>query len=186
MVMFWEEGGYMVVRLQGQSLSRGLEIMQDQWRETYPNHPAMEYTFLDQDLEQLYLAENRLGSVFITGAVLSILIACLGLLGLASFMAEQRTREIGVRKVLGASITNVILLLSKDFTKLILLAFVVGASVSYYAMQSWLGDFNYRIELSYWTFVFAGVAALLIAWLTVGYHAYRAAVTNPAESLHGE
>ena len=186
MIMFWEEGGYMVVRLQGHSLSRGLEIMQDQWRETYPNHPAMEYTFLDQDLEQLYLAENRLGSVFITGAVLSILIACLGLLGLASFMAEQRTREIGVRKVLGASIKNVILLLSKDFTKLILLAFVVGAAVSYYAMQTWLGNFTYRVDLSFWTFLFAGLAALLIAWLTVGYHAFNAATTNPAESLHGE
>ncbi len=114
------------------------------------------------------------------------MIACLGLLGLASFMAEQRTREIGVRKVLGASITNVILLLSKDFTKLILLAFVVGAAVSYYAMQTWLGNFTYRVDLSFWTFVLAGLAALLIAWLTVGYHAFSAATTNPAESLHGE
>lgn len=114
LILFWEGGGNMIVRLYGQSLSRGLEILQDQWREAYPNHPAMESYFLDERLEQKYAAEQRLGSVFLVGTALSILIACLGLLGLASFMAEQRTREIGVRKAVGATISNVILLLSGD------------------------------------------------------------------------
>lgn len=186
LILFWEGGDTMVVRLRSQSLSRGLEILQEQWRETYPNHPPMESYFLDQDLDQKYAAEQRLGSVFIAGTVLSILIACLGLLGLASYMAEQRTREIGVRKVLGATISNVILLLSKDFTRLILIAFVLGVPISYYIMHGWLEDFPYRIEMSLGVFIFTGLAAILITWLTVGYHALRAATANPADALRAE
>ena len=186
MIMYWAEGGFMVVRLQGQNVSRGLEILQEQWRKTYPNHPAMEFSFLDQNLEQLYAAEQRLGSVLITGAMLSILIACLGLLGLASYMAEQRNREIGIRKVLGATISNVILLMSRDFTKLVLLAFAISAPAGYYIMQAWLENFPYRIELSLMVFLFAGLAALLITWLTVGYHAMKAATANPADALRSE
>ena len=186
LILFWEGGNTMVVRLGSQSLTRGLEILKDQWRETYPNHPAMESYFLDQDLEQKYAAEQRLGSVFIAGTFLSILIASLGLLGLASYMAEQRTREIGVRKVVGATISNVILLLSKDFTRLILIAFVLGVPISYYIMQGWLEDFPYRIEMSLWMFILTGLAALLITWLTVGYHALKAATANPADALRAE
>ncbi len=182
-VMYWNEGRFMVVRLRGQNLPHGLEILRDQWRETYPGHPDMDFYFLDQELERQYAAEQRLGSVFIAGAVLSILIACLGLLGLASYMAEQRTREIGVRKVLGATISNVVLLLSKEFTRLFTLAFVIGASAGYYVMQAWLDNFPYRIELSIWIFVSAGLAALLITWLTVGYHALKAATANPVDAL---
>ena len=143
----------------------------------------MDFYFLDQELERLYDAEQRLGSVFVAGAVLSILIACLGLLGLASYMAEQRTREIGVRKVLGATISNVILLLSGNYTKLVLLAFVIGAPAGFFGMQAWLENFPYRIELSLWVFVFAGLATLLVTWLTVGYHALKAATANPVDAL---
>ena len=186
MVLFNAPSVFMVIRIQEQNLSRGMEVLHDQWRQTYPDHPAMDFSFLDEDLEQLYQAERRLGSVFIIGAALSILIACLGLLGLSSFMAEQRTREIGVRKVLGATITNVILLLSRDFTKLILLAFMIGAPAGYYVMQAWLGDFPYRIELDIGVFVFAGLVALIIAWLTVGYQAFKAATANPADAVQAE
>ena len=186
MVLFNAPSVFMVIRIQGQNLSRGMEVLHDQWRQTYPNHPAMDYSFLDEDLEQLYQAERRLGSVFIIGAALSILIACLGLFGLSSYMAEQRTREIGIRKVLGATIPNVILLLSRDFTKLILLAFVIGAPVSYYAMGTWLEDFPYRIDLSAWVIMFSGLTALVIAWLTVGYQALKAATANPVDAVHGE
>ena len=186
MVLFNAPSVFMVIRIQGQNLSRGMEVLHDQWRQTYPNHPAMDYSFLDEDLEQLYQAERRLGSVFIIGAALSILIACLGLFGLSSYMAEQRTREIGIRKVLGATIPNVILLLSRDFTKLILLAFVIGAPVSYYAMGTWLEDFPYRIDLSAWVIMFSGLTALVIAWLTVGYQALKAATANPVNAVHGE
>ncbi|MDE2848282.1 MAG: ABC transporter permease [Gemmatimonadota bacterium] len=186
LLMLSEASSYMEIRIQGNSVARGLEILEEEWRKIYPGHPAMEYSFLDVDLEQLYIAEQRMGSVFIAGAVLSIFIACLGLLGLSSFMAEQRTREIGVRKVLGATIANVILLLSRDFTRLILLAFVVGAPLGYYVMRTWLDDFPYRAELNPGVFVLSGLAALLIAWLTVGYQAFKAAATNPADALHAE
>ena len=181
-----EAASFMEIRIQGSNVTRGLEILEEQWRDIYPSHPAMDYSFLDADLERLYIAEQRLGSVFIAGAILSILIACLGLLGLSSFMAEQRTREIGVRKVLGATISNVVLLLSRDFTKLILLAFVVGAPAAYYVMHAWLENFPYRVELSLGVFALSGLAALLIAWLTVGYQAFRAAASNPADALHAE
>ncbi|MDD9948009.1 MAG: ABC transporter permease [candidate division Zixibacteria bacterium] len=186
LLMLSEASSYMEIRIQGNSVARGLEILEEEWRKIYPGHPAMEYSFLDADLDQLYIAEQRMGSVFIAGAVLSIFIACLGLLGLSSFMAEQRTREIGVRKVLGATIANVILLLSRDFTRLILLAFVVGAPLGYYVMRTWLDDFPYRAELNPGVFVLSGLAALLIAWLTVGYQAFKAAASNPADALHGE
>ena len=132
------------------------------------------------------LAEHRLGSVFIAGSFLTILIACLGLLGLVAYMAEQRTMEIGVRKVLGATITSVILLLSKDFAKLILIALVLGVPISYYIMQGWLEGFPYRTEIGLGIFIFTGFAALLITWLTVGYHALKAATANPADALHAE
>ena len=181
-----DAASFMEVRIQGNNVTRGIEILEEQWRSIYPSHPAMDYSFLDADLEQLYIAEQRMGSVFIAGAILSIFIACLGLLGLSSFMSEQRTREIGVRKVLGATISNVVLLLSRDFTKLILLAFVVGAPVAYYVMHTWLENFPYRVELGLGVFAFAGLAALLIAWLTVGYQAFRAAASNPADALHAE
>ena len=181
-----DAASFMEVRIQGNNVTRGIEILEEQWRSIYPSHPAMDYSFLDADLEQLYIAEQRMGSVFIAGAILSIFIACLGLLGLSSFMSEQRTREIGVRKVLGATISNVVLLLSRDFTKLILLAFVVGAPAAYYVMHTWLENFPYRVELGLGVFAFAGLAALLIAWLTVGYQAFRAAASNPADALHAE
>ena len=186
MILFNAPGPYMVIRMRGEDPRRGMEILQDQWRQTYPNHPAMEISFLDTNLEQLYSAEQRLGSVFIAGAALSMLIACLGLLGLSSYMAEQRTREIGIRKVLGATISNVIVLLSADFTKLVLLAFVIGAPVGYLAMGAWLEDFPYRVELGIGVFVLAGLVALIISWLTVGYQAFKAASANPADAVHGE
>ena len=186
LILFWEGGDTMVARLRSQNVSRGLEILQDQWRDAYPNHPPMESYFLDQDLEQKYAAEQRLGSVFIAGSFLTILIACLGLLGLASYMAERRTREIGVRKALGATITNVILLLSKDYTRLILIALVLGVPISYYIMQEWLADFPYRIEMGFGVFIFTGLAPLLITWITVGYHTFKVATSNPADALRAE
>ncbi|MDE2845722.1 MAG: ABC transporter permease [Gemmatimonadota bacterium] len=182
----WSSYSYVVVRLDGNDESRGLEILKDQWGRTYPEHPAMDFSLLDENLDQLYHAEQRLGSVFSAGATLSILIACLGLLGLSSFMAEQRTKEIGVRKVVGASITNIVLLLSKDLTMLILVAFVIGTPIGYFALQAWLGNFAYRIEMDIWVFVFSGFVTLVIAWLTNGYQAITAATANPVDALQSE
>ena len=177
---------YVVVRLDGTDESRGLEILKDQWERTYPEHPAMDFTFLDENLDQLYHSEQRLGSVFIAGAILSILIACLGLLGLSSFMAEQRIKEIGVRKVVGASITNIVLLLSKDLTMLILVAFAIGTPIGYFGLQVWLEDFAYRIEMDVWVFLFSGFVVLIVAWLTNGYQAIKAATANPVVSLQSK
>lgn len=174
---------YVLVRLDGNNESRGLEILKDQWGRTYPEHPAMDFTFLDENLDQLYDTEQRLGSVFIAGATLSILIACLGLLGLSSFMAEQRIKEIGVRKVVGASIANIVLLLSKDLTIFILVAFAIGAPIGYFGLQVWLEDFAYRIEMDVWVFLLSGFVVLIVAWLTNGYQAIKAATANPVDSL---
>ena len=188
MILFGGPGSssYMEIKIRGENVPRSLEILLDQWETTYPTHPTMEYSFLDEDLDKLYAAEQRLGSIFVVGAILSIFIACLGLFGLASFMAEQRTKEIGVRKVLGASVKDIVLLLSKDFTRLVVIAFVIGAPVVYYFMNLWLQEFPYRVDLSVWTFVFAGIVALMISWLTVGYQALKAAMTNPADALQYE
>ena len=177
---------YMEVRVQREETTRGIEILKEQWQNTFPNHPALDYYFLDHSLDQLYDSEQRLGSVFFAGAVLSIFIACLGLFGLSSFLAEQRTREIGVRKALGASVPNIIQLLSWDFTKLVLLALAIGLPLSYFGLLTWLEEFPYRIELGPWVFLLAGINALLIAWLTVGFHAIKAATSNPTAALQSQ
>ena len=175
---------FMVVKVHGEDLSGTLGILQDQWSTTFPNHPPMEHSFLDEDFEKQYMAEQRMGSVFVAVAILSITIACLGLFGLASFMAEQRTKEIGVRKVLGATVSDIVVLLSRDFTRLVAVAFIVGAPVIYFVMNEWLQEFPYRTDMSIWLFVAAGLAAFLIAGITVGYQALKAAWTNPADALH--
>ena len=177
---------FLVIRIDGNENSRGLELLQEQWRQTYPNHPAMDYSFLDQNLEQLYQSEHRLGSVFVAGAMLSIVIASCGLLGLLSFMTEQRTKEFAIHKVVGASVSNIVFLLSKDFMVLILLAFIIGTPIGYYTMNAWLEEFPYRIDLSVWVFVISGLTVLALTWLTVGYHALKAATANPLNALHAE
>ena len=150
-----------------------------------PDRPFA-YFFLDQDYDRLYSAEERVGELFGFLAFLTILIAGLGLFGLAAFMAEQRTKEIGIRKVLGATVPGIILLLSKDFTRLIVVAFVIAAPVAYIAMNRWLEDFAYRIEISWWIFLAAGLSVLLMAWLTVSYQAIKAALTDPVQALRYE
>ena len=134
----------------------------------------------------MFRSEQRLGQVFSVFTCLAILVACLGLLGLAAFMAEQRTKEIGIRKVLGASVASVVLLMSKDFTKLVLIAFALAIPLAYYIMHSWLKGFAFRITISPSIFVLAGVSALLIAWLTVSWQSIKAASANPVKSLRSE
>ena len=134
----------------------------------------------------MYRAEQRVGKVALAFALLTILIACLGLFGLVTYIAEARTKEIGIRKVLGASVVSITKLLSKDFLVLVLIALVIASPIAYYAMHSWLQDFAYRIEISWWVFVLAGVLAVLVALLTVGFQAVKAAVMNPIKSLKTE
>jgi putative ABC transport system permease protein len=176
---------YLAVRLRPGNVAEGIAEIQKLWKEFVPNVP-LEYSFLDQDYQKLYDGERRVAQIFFAFSILAIVIACLGLFGLASFMAEQRTKEIGVRKVLGATVAGIVGLLSKDFVKLVLVAFAVATPLAYFAMQRWLQDFAYRIDIGWWVFAFAGGIALVIALLTVSYQAIKAALANPVEALRYE
>ena len=162
-----------------------LDFMKERWKAFVPHRPIV-YSFLDESLDRQYRKEQKLGEIFTAFSMLTVFVACMGLFGLASFTAEQRTKEIGVRKVLGASASSVVKLLSKEFTKLVLVANFVSWPVAYYAMDTWLKDFAYRIELSGGMFVLGGILALLIALATVAYQAVKAAFTNPVDALRYE
>jgi putative ABC transport system permease protein len=146
----------------------------------------IEHAFLNQWWIDLYNRDERLGRIFGISAGLAILIACVGLFGLAAFMAEQRTKEIGVRKVLGASISSLVVLLSKDFTRFVLLGLLVATPLAYFTMDKWLQNFAYRIDIGWWVFALAGGLALVIALATVSTQAIKAAMANPVEALRYE
>jgi putative ABC transport system permease protein len=157
------------------------------YQSVYPqNEEPVELKYFDESIAQLYDNEKRMSKLLDTATAIAIFISCLGLFGLTAYSVQRRTKEIGIRKVLGASVANITTLLSKDFLKLVLLASVVASPVAYYFMQKWLQDFAYRIEISWWIFVLAGVAATLIALLTVSYQSIKAALANPVESLRTE
>jgi putative ABC transport system permease protein len=141
---------------------------------------------VDEEYNKLYRSEMIMSRLSILFATLAIIISCLGLLGLVIFSAEQRVKEIGIRKVLGASARQVVALFSKDFMQLMLVAFLIAAPLGWFVMNSWLKDFAYRVAVSWWIFVLAGIASLLVALLTVGYQAVKAATANPAKSLRTE
>ncbi len=176
---------YFTARVTGADIPATLDHLR-QVHETYDNTTPFEFHFLDQQLENFYRTDRRVSMIFAGAASMAILIACMGLFGLAAFTAEQRTKEIGVRKVLGAGVLQLVLLLSKDFTRLVVVALVIAVPVAYYAMGYWLGSFAYRTELGVSIFVTAGLIALCIALMTVAYHAIKAALANPVDSLHYE
>lgn len=178
---------YISVNMQTQDIPETLSFIEDTWNKIYPNLP-MDYYFLDTVFERQYRSEERIQSLFGYFSALAIFIACLGLFGLASFAAEQRTKEIGIRKVLGASVSGIVGLLSKEFTGLVLLANIIAWPIAYFASRAWLQSFAYRINVNSQIgfFFIAAVAALFIAWLTVGLQAIRAAHVNPIDSLRYE
>lgn len=176
---------FLTLRLNTQNLQQTMVDIEGLWAELVPHRPY-DAVFLDDYFNRQYRAEERFASLFRYFAGLAILIACLGLFGLASFMAQQRTKEIGVRKVLGATVGQILVLLSKDFARLVVVAFVVATPVAYFAMDQWLTSFAYRIDMGMWVFLVAGVLAFLIAGLTVSYQALKAAVANPVQSLRYE
>ncbi len=165
-----------------QSLVKGVE---NKWKTMAPGMP-FSYRFLDDSFDDMYRNEQRVGKVAITFAVLAILIACLGLLGLVTYAAEQRVKEIGIRKVLGATAGNIVGMLSKDFVKLVLIAIVIASPVAWWGMHQWLLDFAYRINISWWIFLVAAIVAVVIAVLTVAYQAIKAAMANPVKNLRTE
>ncbi|HYE58783.1 MAG TPA: FtsX-like permease family protein, partial [Rhodothermales bacterium] len=175
-------GSHLLVRVQAGQAPAAVANIRAVLTRLAPDEP-FRYTFLDDSFERLYAAEARLGNVFTTFSVLAIVIACLGLFGLAAYAAEQRRKEVGIRKVLGASTRSLVGLLSKDFLRLVGVAFVVATPLAYLAMGRWLEGFAYRIELGPGAFVLAGGLALLIALATVSTQALRAASADPTKSL---
>lgn len=177
--------GYVSARIQVTDLSGTLAQLKATWRQFAPDHP-LDYFFLDAAFDRFYRSEQRLAQIFGVFFALTIIIACLGLFGLAAYTAQQRTKELGIRKVLGASVSNLVVLLSKDFAKLVLIGIAVAFPVSYFSMHRWLQNFAYRTEIGVGTFLLAGVLALLIALLTVGYQAIKWALANPVDALRYE
>lgn len=162
-----------------------VELITTAWNAIYKDYP-LEYSFMDEVLQRQYEREQRLSSFFQLATFLSILIACLGLLGLSIYTARKRIKEIGIRKVLGANVINIVALLSKDFLKLILVAIVIAVPIAWFGMDSWLKDYAFRIDLEWWVFTLAGLSALLIAFLTICYHSIGAALSNPTTNLRTE
>jgi ABC-type antimicrobial peptide transport system permease subunit len=155
------------------------------WQTTYP-HDKFSYTFFDETIAGLYQQERRISGLMQLAMIIAIAISCMGLLGLVTFAAEQRQKEIGIRKVMGASIVRIFRMLTLDFLWPVALAFVIATPVAWYFMNGWLQDFVYRTTVPWWIFGFCGLAAVAIAMLTVGFQAIRAAIKNPVESLRSE
>jgi putative ABC transport system permease protein len=176
---------YIYARVKGKNATAVINDIETSWKKIAPDQP-FKYQFLDQNLNAQYKAEKRAGKVFAIFSGLAIIIACVGLFGLAAYTANLRTKEIGIRKVLGASVGGIVVLLSKDFTKLILIAFLLATPFAWYMMDSWLQNFAYRIQLGVGIFLLAGVIALLIAWITVSYQSIKAAIVNPVKSLRSQ
>lgn len=173
------------IKVSGNNLPGTISSIENKWNSLIPARP-FSYFFLDEYFDKQYRSEQRFGKLFLNFAILAIIISCLGLLGLASYSTMQRTREIGIRKVLGASVGNIVNLLSKDFLRLVGIAVIIASPIAYFSMHKWLLDFAYRIPISWWIFVIAAVTATLIAIITVSFQAIKAAVSNPVKSLRSE
>ncbi|MEP7143885.1 MAG: FtsX-like permease family protein [Ferruginibacter sp.] len=176
---------HLSIKISGKDIPGGLAQLQKTWKQFLPEIP-FDYTFLDENFDRLYQSESRQGTLFTTFSCLAIFIACLGLFGLSAFIITQRVKEIGIRKVLGASIGSIVQMISKDFLKLVVIAAVLAFPIAWYAMNNWLRDFAYRVDISWWVFVVAAVLALLIALLTISFQAIKAARANPVKSLRTE
>ena len=178
-------GRYLSLKIKSQDFQRTLSEVERTWTEVASHRPFL-FGFLDESFNEQYEADNRFTKLFTVFSFLAIFIACLGLLGLATYSAMQRTREIGIRKVLGAEITGIVALLSKDFLKLVLIAVVIAVPFSWFTMNKWLEDFAYSVEIKWWVFGIAGAIAFFIAALTISFHAIKAAIANPVKSLRTE
>ena len=180
------QGGCLYARLMANAPIASLTDQLKNIHDRYDREKPFEIHFMDDAFDAQYKAEARLSNILITFTAFAVLIASLGLFGLATFMAVQRTKEIGIRKVLGASVQNIALLLSKDFIKLVLLAIVIALPIAWWAVNSWLQSFAYRVGMEWWLFAAAGLFVVLIALLTISYQAVKAAIANPARSLKAE
>ena len=185
LVLKKNRGDKLLIRVSPQNVPTALAYIKTVFEEVNPNQP-FDYSFLDQTFAEQYRADERKGGLFLGFSGMAIFIACLGLFGLATFTADQRTKEIGVRKVLGASVASIVALLSKDFLKLVLIAIVIASPIAWYAMHRWLQDFAYKVDIEWWVFAVAGLLAVGIALLTVSFQSIKAALMNPVKSLRSE
>jgi putative ABC transport system permease protein len=182
---YTENTGSISLRVNMAKISSIIAQIESKWKSMAPAQP-FSYSFMDDDFNNIYMSDQKTGKLFMTFAVLAIFIACLGLLGLVAYAAEQRTKEIGIRKVLGAGVNSIVAMLSKDFAKLVLIAAFIAFPVAWWGMNKWLQSFAYRISIEWWVFVAAGLGALLISLFTISFQAIKAAVANPVKSLRTE
>lgn len=180
-----ENNWRMFVKTTGTGASKAIAAVSKEWKKYNTAFP-FDYTFLDEDYDQMYKSDQRSGTLFSVFAGIAIFISCLGLFGLATYTAQVKVKEIGIRKVLGASIFNITSMLSKDFLMLIIVSLIIASPIAWYLMNKWLQDYTYRIHIQWWTFVLAGTAAILIALMTISFQAIKAALANPVESLKNE
>ncbi|MBE63261.1 MAG: hypothetical protein CMB89_12950, partial [Flammeovirgaceae bacterium] len=180
-----KRNGYVALKVEPTETEATIKYLEGIWDQMAPGQPFA-YSFMDERFDRIYANEQKVGQIFGVFAFLAIFIACLGLFGLASFTAEQKRKEIGIRKVLGASITHIVNKLSMSFIKLVAVAFLIASPISYFAMKVWLDDFVYRTDIKVWVFVAAGFAACAIAWLTMSVQSWKAARANPVTSLRNE
>lgn len=177
--------GFVVVKTSPAAMKKVIGLVEGALQQVFANNP-FSYGFVDQDLSRLYTTEQRMGKLFNVFSVISVIISCLGLLGLATFATQRRIKEIGIRKVLGASEAGIVRMLSKDFIKLVLFALFIAFPISWWVMSRWLENFVYRIQITWWMFALAGIAAISIAMLTILYQSVKAAMANPVKSLRSE
>jgi putative ABC transport system permease protein len=177
--------GFASFKVSAGNIKELLAQVENKWKTMAPSVP-FSYRFLDDSFDEMYRSEQRTGKLGLSLAIIAILIACLGLFGLATYMAEQRTKEIGVRKVLGATVSNIVSILSKDFLKLVIIALIIAAPLALYFMNKWLQDFAYRISIGWWVFLIAGSLALFVAFITIAFQAVKAGISNPVKSLRTE
>ena len=173
------------VRINSADIPSLMAKIKGKWKGLSPNR-QFSYSFLDDNFDAIYRSEERMGAISIAFTTLAIIIACLGLFGLAAYAAEQRTKEIGIRKVLGANVSGIVNMLSKDFIKLVLIAIVIAVPVAWWAMHGWLQGFAYKQNIQWWVPALASFSAILIAFLTISFQSIKAALTNPVESLRSE
>jgi ABC-type antimicrobial peptide transport system permease subunit len=176
---------YVIIKIEKGKIAQALPFVEKVFRKTFPEH-YFYYRFLDDENASAYQSDKKWQQIITYSAGLAILICCVGLFGLTSFAAQQRIKEIGIRKVLGASIASVTVLLSKDFLKLVIVAVIVASPIAWYVMSKWLQGFAYRINISLWMFMLAGLGAIFIALVTVSFQAIKAAIANPVKSLRSE
>ena len=180
-----KSSGLISFRFEAKNTQEVIASIEKSWKSMAPGLP-FSYSFLDQDFGRMYSAEQRLGKIFVVFAGLAIIIACLGLFALTSFTAEQRTKEIGIRKVLGASVSSIVMLLSKEFGKLIIISFALAAPLAWYGVDWWLKSYTYKTEVGILVYLVAGLSAFLIAWITMSFQSFKAATNNPVDSLRSE